>query len=265
MIKTLTTATFILLLAGCTTPRADPSPTPSAATPSATTPSATASPTPSSTYTVPRTTVTPSPKAFRYQLADFQTALPSNYDVHRLRDTSRPYPPPTNWKRREDPLAGHQVSPEACRDVIRYSGVPGVPGDFVTPNTPQAAVLGYLHPEVGDFDSAVSVTIVELAGPLGDRLLDQRLPTPLACAHIQIDGKPQASVVERPLPGYGVRSRYIVRTYPFHGKPFTERTLHYRTANYVVLIRLNDYNSPERHFMAFAEQTRDRLRAELKS
>ena len=111
---------------------------------------------------------------------------------------------------------------------------------------------------------AASVAIVELTPSLGDRLMDQRSPTPPECAHILLDGQERAAVVERALPGYGVRSRYIVRTFPVGEQTCTERTLQYRTDKYVVVIRLDAFDNSESAFLAFAQQTRDRLAAQLK-
>ncbi|HET6741253.1 MAG TPA: hypothetical protein VFH76_20050 [Kribbella sp.] len=213
---------------------------------------------------VPRTSVTPTPPEYRYHAGDLQLALPETYGKHPLAKQLYPYPPPEDEKRRADPLAGHAVAPELCRDVIWYAGVPGVPGDFIATTTPSALAFATLGPTTGLAKPFVSINIVELAGPLGDRLLDQREPTPAECAKIKIDGQVAASVVERSLPGFGVRARYIVRTYPIAGKTWTERTLQYRTATYVVLVRLDAYANPEPAFLAFAGRARDRLTTELR-
>lgn len=129
---------------------------------------------------------------------------------------------------------------------------------------PVRGAFAALGPTTGPARPFVNVNLVELAAPLGDRLLDQRQPTPAECARIQVDGREQASVVERPLPGFGARARYIVRTYPIDGKTWTERTLQYRTATYVVLFRLDAYDNPEAAFLAFAGKTRDGLISALK-
>ncbi|TDW97932.1 hypothetical protein [Kribbella sp. VKM Ac-2566] len=213
---------------------------------------------------VPRVAVTPTTGPHQYAVKDLWSALPDAYGTHLLGKDYYPYPPRADWKPRTDPLAGRTVSPELCRDVIRYVGVPGVPGDFVAPATPGVAAFAALGPTTGPARPFVSVNIVELAAPLGDRLLDQRQPTPAECAHVQVDGRELASVVERPLPGFGVRARYIVRTYPIAGKTWTERTLQYRTATYVVLFRLDAYANPEAAFLAFAGKTRDGLTSALK-
>jgi hypothetical protein len=210
---------------------------------------------------VPRASTTPKPAKFRYTVNDLRLALPVAYGSHKLEKSLYPYPPKPDWKPRPDPLAVWKVEPAACRDVIRYQGVPGVPGDFIAPTTPSAQAAASLGPGIGNERPFVGATITELAGALGDRLLDQRLPTPPECAHILTDGEDRASVVERPLPGFGVRSRYIVRAYPVGAQTYTERTVQYRTATYVVLIRLDAFENPEADFLAFAAKTRDSLKA----
>lgn len=239
-----------LVLAGCTTSdratdHVAPPSTPAAAP----------------TFTlVPRVSTTPTPAKFRYSVNDLQLALPDAYGTHKLKKSLYIYPPAASATRRPDPLAVWKVEPAICRDVIRYQGVPGVPGDFIAPTTPSAAGFASLGQGTGNESPFVSVNVVELAGALGDRLLDQRLPTPPECAHILTDGKDRASVVERSLPGFGVRARYIVRTYPVGAQTYTERTLQYRTATYVVLVRLDAFINPEPSFLAFAAKARDGLR-----
>ncbi|TCC31792.1 hypothetical protein [Kribbella speibonae] len=63
---------------------------------------------------------------------------------------------------------------------------------------------------------------------------------------------------------HGVRARYYVRTLPVGDEICTERLLQYRTDQYVVSIRLDAFDNPEATFLAFAQQTRDRLAAQLK-
>jgi hypothetical protein len=150
-----------------------------------------------------------------------------------------------------------------CRETIQTLGVSGnEPGDFIPPSPPSAAAFAYLGAAIGDLRPFVNVTIVELPPALADRLIDQRAPTPPECAHITVDGRyDAASIVERPLPGFGERARYIVRTFPVAGKPWTERTLQYRTATYVVLIRMDAFAVPEPTFLTFARKTRTGLDA----
>ncbi|WP_371406621.1 hypothetical protein OHA10_13940 [Kribbella sp. NBC_00662] len=240
-----------LILAGCTTSDRATDHTAPPATPSAA---------PTAMTTVPRASTTPTPAEFRYTANDLQLALPTAYGTHKLEKSLYIYPPAPTATWRPDPLAVWKVEPAICRDVIRYQGVPGVPGDFIAPTTPSAVGFASLGQGVGRERPFVSVNVVELAGALGDRLLDQRLPTPPECAHILTDGKPRASVVERALPGFGVRARYIVRTYPVGAQTYTERTLQYRTPTYVVLVRLDAFINPEQPFLAFATKARDSLK-----
>jgi hypothetical protein len=251
------TGCLVLALVGCTT---SDKATDQVAPP--TTPPSKPAATPSgSTYTLlPRVKTTPTPAKFRYLASDLLLALPTVYGKHTLETSLYIYPPGPDPTRRPDPLAVWKVEPAICRDVIRYSGVPGIPGDFIAPTTPSAVAKASLGQGIGNEQPFVSANVVELAGALGDRLLDQRLPTPPECAHILVDGKDRASVVERSLPGFGVRSRYIVRTYPVGTQTYTERTLQYRTPTYVVLVRLDAFANPEASFLGFAAKTRDGLK-----
>ncbi len=162
---------------------------------------------------------------------------------------------------RPDPLVAWVVSPAVCRDIIRYRGVPGTPGDFVDPTTPSAAAVAGIGPRAGNERPFVSAVVVELAAPLGDRLLDQRLSTPPECAHVLLNGEDRAAVVERAMPGYGVRSRTSCGRSRSRDKTYTERTLTYRTDLYAVVIRLDAFNNPEPAFLAFAARTRTGLEA----
>jgi hypothetical protein len=236
----------VLLLGACTTPdRATdhiPSPTTAVFTP------------------VPRVTSTPRPPAeFHFTAEQLDNALPAAFGTYKLEKSRNIYPPAADATIRPDPLARSKVSPEVCRNVIRYRGIPGMPGDFIDPSTPSAAAVADVGPLIVTERQFVSANIVELAPPLGDRLIDQRQPTPPECAHILVDGQERAAVVERALPGYGVRSRYVVRSFPVGDQICTERTLQYRTDLYVVLIRLDAFDNPEPAFLAFAARTRDTL------
>lgn len=240
---------LVLVLAGCTTRTADPVPSPTTAvfTP------------------VPRASTTPKPPAkFHFTGEQLANALPVAFGRYPMTKYRNVYPPAADATVRWDPLWQSKVSPEVCRNVIRYRGVPGMPGDFIDPSTPSAAGVATVAPIAVTEKQEASATVVELDPALGDRLIDQRLPTPPECAHILLDGQERAAVVERALPGYGVRARYIVRTFPVGDQICTERALQYRTDQYVVFIRIDAFNNPEPAFLAFAQQTRDRLAAQLK-
>jgi hypothetical protein len=234
-----------LVLAGCTTQTADPVPSPTTAvfTP------------------VPRASTTPKPPAkFHFTTDQLVNALPASFEGSPLSQSRNVYPPPSNSTVRWDPLSKWKVSPEVCRNVIRYRGIPGLPGDFIDPSTPSAAVVATVGPIAVTESQQVSVAVVELPPALGDRLMDQRLPTPPECAHVLLDGQERASVVERALPEYGVRARYVVRTFPVGEQTVTERSLRYRTDQYVVAVRLDAFDNPEAAFLAFAAKTRDGLK-----
>ncbi|MEU4193026.1 hypothetical protein AB0E69_14095 [Kribbella sp. NPDC026611] len=249
-------ASLALLATGCTAPPQTPAPT---------SPPVSVSPSATRLSPVPRATDTPTPAAFRYLATDLEIALPNSFAGHKLQKSLYLYPGAPNETVRRDPLAAHpQVSPELCRDVIRTQGVPGIPGDFIAPTTPSARAFTPLPATTANSRPFVNAVVVELSPALGDRLLDQRLPPPPECAHIQVDGKLQASVTERPLPNFGVRARYIVRTYPLEGAQWTERTIQYRTNTYVGLIRLDAHTNPEAPFLTFAQAVRDKLKASLR-
>lgn len=234
-----------LVLAGCTTQTTDPLPSPTTAvfTP------------------VPRASTTPKPPAeFHFTAKQLANALPAAFGAFPLQTSPNIYPPPSNSPVRWDPLWKWKVSPEVCRNVIRYRGIPGLPGDFIHPSTPSAAKSATVGPIAVTESQQVTVVVVELPPALGDRLMDQRLPAPPECAHILLDGQERASVVERALPGYGVRARYVVRTFPAGEQTVIERSLQYRTDQYVVAVRLDAFDNPEPAFVAFAAKTRDGLK-----
>ncbi|WP_405063700.1 hypothetical protein OG474_19185 [Kribbella sp. NBC_01505] len=224
---------------------------------------ATPTPKPAVFTTVPRVSETPKPPAkFHFTAEKLEAALPTAFGTFPLKKSRDVYPG-ADPKPRPDPLVLWSVSPEICRNVIRYRGVPGSPGDFVDPTTPSAGAVAEIGPLAVNERPFVSAVVVELAPALGDRLLDQRIPTPPECAHVLLNGADRAAMVERVLPGYGVRSRYIVRTFPLGDQTYTERTLTYRTDQYVVVIRQDSFDNPEATFLAFAAKTRDGL-AKLK-
>jgi hypothetical protein len=63
-----------------------------------------------------------------------------------------------------------------------------------------------------------------------------------------------ARIVERALPGYGQRSRYVVRSYVSQGKRRWEQILLFRTATYFAEIRSTSASYDERTFLAFARE-----------
>lgn len=242
-----TAGCLALVLAGCTTSK----PTTGSAS----------TPTPVGFTPIPRVSTTPKPPDhFRFTAEKLDEALPTAFGTATL-EKYRDLYPGADGTPRPDPLAAWSVSPEVCRDIIRYLGIPGMPGDFIDPSTPSAGAVARIGARVGNQQPFVSAVVVEVAPPLADRLLDQRVPTPPECAHVLLNGQDRAAVVERAVPGYGVRSRYIVRTFPVGAKTYTERTLTYRTDQYAVVIRLDALNNPEPAFLAFAAKTRDGLKA----
>lgn len=212
----------------------------------------------------PTATSSPSAAPFRYDVNQLEAALPTTYGRHRLEPSAYVYPPNSTWRLRADPLAGRTVVPPACRTIIWSGGNTAPQGDFIAPATPSASASAELAPEEGGRTTAVSVTVVELTGELADRYLDMLRPTPAECAHVQVDGKEQASVVELPVSAFGDRARLVIRKYPARGRAWTEHILVYRTAHYTVNIRQDGYSVQDSAFLAFARQARDRLTAELR-
>jgi hypothetical protein len=258
---------LLLVLAGCggaEPPASGARPPGDAASVPSATPSTTPMPSPNWTE-LPRTSVTPAPPArFRYRTAQLEAALPSIYGKAKLEKFGAIFPPLATARSAVDPLPPGQVSPELCRKFIQFDGTPGIKGDFVAPGTPSALTDG--GAPMGPFLTGPQVfaSVVELPGALGDRLLDQRLPTPAECAHIQLDGHDRASMVERPVPGFGVRARYVVTSYRVADVRSVERKLYYRTPTYVVEVRMTGNAATDATFLAFARVTRDRLAAALK-
>jgi hypothetical protein len=242
--RSVASASLLLALAGCSTPESRPTPSPSTALamPSATAP-------PSYRYTAFQLAAVPSLQFGRYQLVWNTDFLPPN----------RTFTP------RPDPLAGRSVEPEVCRSVIRTGGLTVPYGDFVPSDAPGALTQLELGPWVGDLQPYVQVRIIELVGASADRYIDQYTRAPAECADIRIDGTGHASVVDRSLPGFGERSRYLRRRFPVANGQWTERILYYRTPTYLVELRLTGPTATEAAFLALARQARDRIAAGLKA
>jgi hypothetical protein len=67
------------------------------------------------------------------------------------------------------------------------------------------------------------------------------------------DGRDPASIVERPVPGLGARSRYILRTYLNDGQQVHEAIVLFRTRTYVADLRLSGPAFNEQQLLAFAK------------
>jgi hypothetical protein len=177
--------------------------------------------------------------------------------------SSSPFPANQTFTPRPDPLAGRTVEPEGCRTVIRTGGLDAPYGGFVPSQTPTASAQVELGTPVGALTPYALARVVELTGPGAELYIDQYLKTPADCAQIRIDGVQNASVTDEPLPGFGDRSRYLRRTFPVGAGRWTERILLFRTATYLMEIRLTGSVGTEASFLQFARQTRDIVQQNL--
>ncbi|GAA1589746.1 hypothetical protein GCM10009804_52450 [Kribbella hippodromi] len=237
LVRRTTAVAAVLLLAGCSSPKPTPAPKP-----------------------------TPTPLGFRYTASELETALPATYGRHQLDLSAYVYPVAPNWTLRHDALAGHGVQPTQCRETLWNGRNTAPPGEFIPGETPSARASAELGARIGDdWSPNVRAEIVELTGELAGKYLHQFEPTPPECRSVQVDGVVRAGAVERALPGFGVESRYIARTFPLTGKSWTERILLYRAPTYVMTIRMDGFSVPDTAFLAFARQTRDHVTAGLKA
>ena len=72
-----------------------------------------------------------------------------------------------------------------------------------------------------------------------------------------------ASIVERALPGYGQRTRYVIRSY-FLQRKRREQILLFRTSIYFAEIRNSSAGYDERSFLGFAREVQTRADHSLK-
>lgn len=204
---------------------------------------------------------------FRYETSQLAEAIPPRYRGVTLDVSSLPFNPNRTYTPRPDPLAGLAIEPESCRSVVRGEAWPsgqygGLPSE--TPSADGYAVLG--EPLTGS-EPYVSASVVELTGAKATNFLGALPAVAPECASIRItdgSGPAQASAIERSLPEFGARSRYIVRTYPLGGAPWVERILLFPSARYVTEIRLYGSRDSEAEFLAFAREVRDRAAQKLK-
>ncbi|MFD7153837.1 hypothetical protein ACFV9C_04535 [Kribbella sp. NPDC059898] len=220
--------------------------------------------TPSSSLTSAEPTVS-TPPSYRYTVFDFEALPPVRFGRSSLEWSSTIWPKNQTWTPRPDPLAGRSVEPEVCRNVIRTGGLISSFTEWVPSDTPGAdAQTGMSTPVDGQYPFT-GATIANLTGEAADRYIDRYSKTPAECANILVGGTERAAVVERSLPGFGARSRYLTRSYPLAGGRWTERILLYRTSTYLMDIRQLGPGGSGAGFQAFARQVRDLVQANLKS
>ncbi|WP_432886217.1 hypothetical protein ACQPYH_03110 [Kribbella sp. CA-245084] len=196
---------------------------------------------------------------------DFEALPRVRYGRARLEWSTVIWPVNRTPTPRPDPLAGHSVEPEVCRTLIRTGGVTSDIGEVVPSDTPGAdAQTGITAPVNGQYPLADAM-IVDLTGAAADRYIDRYGKTPAGCANILVDGTQRAAVIDRPLTGFGTRSRYLTRSYPLAVGRWTERILLYRTPTYLMDIRVYGPGGSDAGFQAFARQVRDLVKANLKT
>lgn len=212
----------------------------------------------------PPPTLSP-PPSYRYNVFQLEALPAVHFGKLQGEWESAMYPANRTFTPRPDPLAGRTVEPETCRTVIRTGGLQAPYGDFVPSDTPAASAQVGLGNAVGDLSPYAIAWVFELTGRGADLFIDQYMKTPADCAHIRIDGVQDASVIDEPLPGFGERSRYLRRSFPVGNGRWTERILLFRTATYLMEIRLTGPSGTEASFLQFARQTRDLVQKNLKS
>jgi hypothetical protein len=189
---------------------------------------------------------------------ELRAALPVSYQGRSFeRRTNREV---FGWSPRDDPFEGRAVQPESCRELIRTGGRTADTFDEFPADLPYADAFD-------QGGASPSVELVSLPAPLGDKYMDLLVKPAPQCGSVRI-GEPSdretASIVERALPGYGQRSRYVVRSYVSQGKRRWEQILLFRTAIYFAEIRNTSGSYDERSFLAFAREVEARADHSLK-
>jgi hypothetical protein len=206
-------------------------------------PQATPMPTVASTVS-PIQNVTPLKISFANTTEQLRDALPTAYGKEQFdRRTNKEA---FGWSPRDDPFEGRKVDPESCREILRTGGRK-VDTFAEFPYLPYAVA----DPKTNAFP--VQVELTSLPTPYSDKYMDLIVQPAPQCAHMHTDEHDPASIVERPVPGLGVRSRYILRTYLNHGQQGHEGIVLFRTETYVADIRLSGPTFNEPQLLAFAK------------
>jgi hypothetical protein len=101
---------------------------------------------------------------------------------------------------------------------------------------------------------SLSVSLVSLPLAWAEKYMDLHPLAAPQCTHMLVDGAATASIVERPVPGLGARSRYILRTYSTDGVVHQEAYVSFATPTYAVKIGSNSPTFNEKSLIAFARQ-----------
>ncbi|WP_328327281.1 hypothetical protein OHA70_00555 [Kribbella sp. NBC_00382] len=226
-----------LLLTGCknTSPTAVPPPP---------TPSSTPSPTPPKLLDI-------KPPNTPEQL---QAALPTAYGKVKFSLSSALV---SDWTPRDDPFEGHRVEPESCRAELWTGGR--------TPKTfAKFPYLPYADAFPTSKTNGLHAGLVSVPAPFGDKYLDAYPLAAPQCVKILIDGRDQASIVERPVPGLGTRSRFYLRTYTKDGKVHREGQISFITPTYYATVANYATSYDEATLIAFAHHVQALADSKLK-
>ncbi|MEU0095518.1 hypothetical protein [Kribbella sp. NPDC006257] len=207
-------------------------------------PQATSEPSPVASTVSPSQSVTPLKISSPNTTEQLRDALPTAYGKEQFdRRTNKEA---FGWSPRDDPFEGRKVDPESCRDILRTGGRK-VDTFAEFPHLPYAVA----DPKTNAFP--VQVELTSLPTPYSDKYLDLLVQAAPQCATMRTDDHDPASIVERAVPGLGVRSRYILRTYLNHGQQVHEAIVLFRTQTYVADLRLSGPTFNEQQLLTFAK------------
>jgi hypothetical protein len=189
---------------------------------------------------------------FTHTAEQLAAALPAQ--LGKVPMTSTAYAP--GWVAADDSNAW-TTEPESCRAQLLNGGrTVSTFADF--PVLPEVEA----HPSNPDVRTPV-VRAIPLPPTYADLYLDRAIQPAPRCTTIRIHdaGRTEAgSIVERPVPGLGVRSRLIMSNYHRAGKQHPSVTILFRTPTYFASVEC--FDAPvwsERDCLAFARQTESAL------
>jgi hypothetical protein len=158
------------------------------------------------------------------------------------------------WSPRDDPFEDRKVEPESCRELLRTGG-------READTFAEFPYLPYAEAMPKNPENVPSAELTSLPVPYSDKYMDLLVKAAPQCATFRTDDRDPASIVERPVPGLGSRSRYILKTYLNHGQQIHEGIVLFRTQTYLADVRLYGPSFTEQKLLTFAatvEATADR-------